>query len=666
MPTTPISLGQSVCTDFGQAAAKEWLETNSLGGYASSTIAGLNTRRYHGLLIAALEPPTSRVVLLSKVEERLLVDGHPHELSTNQYPGTLFPDGFLFQREFRLDPWPTWILACGDVVLEKSIFMVQGENTTVLSYRVLEGSRRELHLEIRPLVAFREHHNLAQANAVFSRELDSGSDWVSIAPYEGMPRLYLAHSGAEIARGAEWYYRFEYQQERDRGLGFHEDLYNPCCFRFRLRSGSASLIASTQRKDPAQVETMKMSERALRDQECQPPGGSDPFFGALLPAARQFVVQREPGKRTILAGYPWFSDWARDALIAFPGLILSTRRYQDARLILGTMAGDCDRGMLPNCFAPPGRQPFYNSVDSSLWLFNAVYAYVRHTDDYAFIRDNLYATLMDIIQWYIRGTRYNIKVDEDGLLTAGVPGLQLTWMDAKLGEQVVTPRMGKPVEVEALWYNALKVMEHLASRFGDGFHQEQCSLHAARAAASFNRFFWNPGAHCLYDCITDGVPDSSMRPNQILAVSLPFSMLSEAGMVQVVDAVTRELLTPFGLRSLSPADPRYHGTYSGNVKQRDEAYHQGTVWAWLMGPYISARLRSGGGTPQLRSELRGLLSSLQEHLLQAGVGSISEIFDGDAPHAPRGCIAQAWSVGELLRVLAEDLSTPESPKAPVR
>ncbi len=643
---------QSVCTDLSQSCQKEWLETNGLGGYASSTIAGMSTRRYHGLLVAALQPPSSRLLLLSKVEERLLVDGQPHELSTNQYPGTVYPEGFLLQREFRLDPWPKWLFAVEDVVLEKSVFMIHGENSTVLLYRILQGGHRDLHLELRPLIAYRDHSGLAQANNNINREVLKEDDGVSLRPYEGLPCLFLSHSSAEIFGGSGWYYRLEYQHERERGSGFHEDLFNPCCLRFQLETGNAALIASTQPHDARKVDELAAREAKRRAAVTSCSDCTDPFVRSLSIAADQFVVSKDAAMRTILAGYPWFSDWGRDAMISIPGLTLVTKRYEDARIILQTFADYCDQGMIPNYFDDRTGTPTYNSADATLWFFHAAREFVRHTNDYSFAR-RLYVKLTEILRWHLQGTRFNIKVDRDGLLSCGEPGI--TWMDVKLVDRAVTPRVGKPVEIQALWYNALRILEHFAEEFGDIRQRDDCSALAACATESFNRMFWNPQAECLFDCITEGTPDPSMRPNQILAVSLPFSMLSESRMSSVVNAVTRELLTSYGLRSLSPADPLYHGNYAGNAWQQDEAYHQGTVWPWLLGPYITARMRVSGGSPEACTELKALLSNLKDHLKDGGLGSISEVFDGDPPHAPGGCIAQAWSVAEILRVLIEVL-----------
>jgi predicted glycogen debranching enzyme len=390
----------------------------------------------------------------------------------------------------------------------------------------------------------------------------------------------------------------------------------------------------------------------------------DEFVRALVAAADQFVVARGT-RQTVLAGYHWFGDWGRDTMIALAGLTLVTGRFETARGILSEFARHTSRGMLPNRFPDDGgHAPDYNTVDATLWFFEAARAYLQYSDDAEFVRAELYDVLVDIIAWHVRGTRFQIHVDMDGLLSSGEEGAQLTWMDAKVGDWVVTPRHGKPVEIQALWYNALRVMENFAREFEDKAGEKLYGEMAAQAAESFNRSFWNEERGCLYDVIeadliNSGRRDASIRPNQILAVSLHYSMLSEERARRVVETVERELLTPYGLRSLSPHDPGYRGRYEGDPLSRDGAYHQGTVWAWLIGPYVSAYLKIFGETTQGRERAARLLEGFRQHLGEAGLGQISEIFDGDPPHTPRGCIAQAWSVAELLRVSIEELMNAE-------
>jgi len=649
-----MKFDQNVCTDLSQARRKEWLETNGIGGFASSTMAGMNTRRYHGLLVAATRPPVGRTVLLSKIEERLRVGDAIYDLSTNQYPGAIHPNGYGYLSEFRLDPMPTFVYRAGNVLLEKTVFMIQGENSTALRYRLLNNPETDVRLELLPLIAFRDYHSLTHANPSLNREVQTGPAWCAVRPYEGLPNLFLNHDGGAAQSGGDWYHNFEYEEERARGLDYHEDLYNPFALWFNLRERAACLIASTEVRDAGSFEKVREAEVRRRQDLVQGWEASDGFVRDLLLAADQFIVRRGEDRKTVIAGYPWFTDWGRDTMIALPGLALIPRRFDEAKRILCAFAEHCDRGMLPNRFPDAGEPPEYNTVDATLWFFQAIYALVTKTGDYAFVRQRLFDTLVDILRWHLSGTRYNIKADRDGLLRSGEPGVQLTWMDAKVGDWVVTPRRGKAVEIQALWYNALRILEHLAGKYQDLETEQLCADLASKACASFNGLFWNSQAGCLYDCIENGRPDAAIRPNQIFAVSLPFSMLPVERMKQVVETVTRDLLTPFGLRSLSPKDPGYRGFYGGDPRRRDGAYHQGTVWAWLMGPYVTARVRANGGTSEARREAAALLTGLRDHLKDAGLGTISEIFDGDPPHAPKGCIAQAWSVAEVLRCIVED------------
>jgi glycogen debranching enzyme len=604
-----IRFDQTICQNLAVANRREWLETNGLGGYASSTITGLNTRRYHGLLVAALHPPVGRMVLLSKLEETLVIDGRRYDLSANRYPGVVHPQGYLFLQEFRQDPWPVFVYEIEGLRIEKSVQMTQGENTTVIRYD-LRTPHPNCTLELRPLIAFRDYHATTRENPALDARYQTAANSVMLAPYPGLPPLYLVHSGAEIQTAGDWYRNFEYDAERERGLDYREDLFNPLVFVFDLaRDGQASIIASTQ----SQPTTAAAPSRT---------------------AAGQFIVRR--GERhSIIAGYHWFGDWGRDTMIALPGLTLATGQPEIAKSVLLEWAAHIDRGMLPNRFPDAGETPEYNSVDASLWFVEAVRALAAHTGDYDFVRANFSAALADIISSYERGTRYNIHADVDGLLYAGEPGQQLTWMDAKVGDWVVTPRHGKPVEVQALWYNALRTMQDLT---GDAHYREL----ADRVEAGFTPAFWNESARCLYDVVNGDSRDASLRPNQIFAVSLHYKLLPLEKARTVVETVAQHLLTPYGLRTLAPGDPHYRGRFAGDPASRDGAYHQGTVWPWLLRPFISAYRYVNGRDPD------SALDALRQYMRNEGVGQIPEVFDGDPPHRPGGCIAQAWSVAALL------------------
>jgi predicted glycogen debranching enzyme len=629
-----IRFDQNLCQDLQESLKREWLETNGLGGFASSSITGANTRRYHGLLIAATQPPAVRSLLLSKLEETLIVGGQRYDLSTNLYPGTIHPEGYRHLADFRLDPFPIFTFQiggqAGGVTIEKRVFMVQGENTVVVEY---ESDGPECQLELRPLIAFRGHHDLTHENSALNGNLNQSAGLFSMQPYPGLPELHVAHNARTLKRRGHWYFHFEYPIERERGLDFQEDLFCPCVLEFDLAPRkSAIVIASTAIHDTSELVSLRANEIGRRANG-----------GTLTAAAGQFIVRRGL-LHTVIAGYPWFADWSRDTMIALPGLTLANGRFDVARDILLAFAGCLDRGMLPNRFSDAAGPPEYNTVDATLWFFEAIRQYLEYSKDVEFVRTRLYEKLRDIIDWHVRGTRFSIHLDTDGLLTAGDATTQLTWMDACIGGRPVTSRNGKPVEIQALWYNALR----FAAGFGNDAAYDDL---AAKAAESFNRSFWNEGAGCLYDVIDGDRRDSSLRPNQVIALSLGYCAIPEARARRILAAVESALLTPFGLRTLAPSDPAYRGRYEGSVAERDSAYHQGTVWPWLLGPFITASLRFNGDTARQRAP--GLLDPLRAFALTRGTGHIPEIFDGDAPHEPRGCVSQAWSVAEILRACAK-------------
>lgn len=654
-----ISFDKGVCTDLQASLRREWLETNGLGGFACGTLSGANTRRYHGLLTAALNPPGGRMLLLSKLEETLVLGDRRIDLSTNEYAGAIHPEGYLLLTNFRLDPFPTWTFEVEGIHLEKSIFMPQGSNTVQVEYKLLQGPAAiEPVLEVRPLVAFRDYHSTTHENGALNPAIESAANSASFQPYPGLPRLYFAHDAIQLQQQGYWYKNFLYRVERERGLDFEEDLYNPFVLSWKLsKERGANVIASTVQRDIGQAAATRTAELQRRQRLVASSPVDDPLVSSLTIAASQYLVRRGEDW-TVIAGYPWFTDWGRDTMISLHGLTLCTGKTEIARSILCNYARHTDMGMLPNRFLDSGQEAEFNTVDATLWFFEAARAYVAVTNDYDFIRNELYEVLAQIIEFHIEGTRYNIQVAQDGLLNAGAPGAQLTWMDAKIGDWVVTPRSGKPVEIQALWYNALRIMEDLAARFSDDRQQKYSSL-AALTSETFNRTFWNQDAQCLYDVVNDGPPggppDRSIRPNQIFAVSLHHSMLSPERARAVLEKVEKELLTPVGLRTLNRSDGRYRATYEGNQYSRDSAYHQGTVWPWLLGPFVSAYVRVNGGTAQARTQAHDFLRGIEAHLSEAGLGQISEIFDGDVPHHPRGCFAQAWSVAEILRALCEDV-----------
>ncbi len=633
---------------------QEWLESNGLGGFASSTTIGMNTRRYHGLLTAATKPPAGRMSLLSKFEEVVTVNGRRYELSANQYPGVIHPRGDLLQKDFHHDPFPVFTYSVDGFEIIKTVFMVHNENTTVVEYELKGPANVEAILEIRPLIAFRDFHSTTHENGSIDGSLHSEPGIVKLTPYLGLSSLYLAHNAQRIEPTGDWYRNFEYTLEQERGLDFHEDLYNPLVSFFRLTSNSSAVvIASTVPRMSTDAPALRAAEKNRRESIQRNAPTKHPLVRDLVAAADQFVVSRGDLK-TIIAGYHWFGDWGRDTMISLPGLTLVTGRADVARDILRAFANSIDQGMLPNRFPDAGEEPEYNTADATLWFFEAIRSFLAYTGDTVFVRDELYPKLKDIIEWHQRGTRYGIRVDSDGLLLCGEPGVQLTWMDAKVGDWVVTPRYGKPVEIQALWFNALCVMRDLATKFDGETSSSYYSLMAQKAMQSFDAVFWNEQSNCLFDVVNDAGADASIRPNQIFTVSLPHSMVSLDKARKLLEVVQRELFTPMGLRTLSPTDPAYRGRYEGGVWERDSAYHQGTVWPWLMGPFITAFLKVNKSKSAVK-QAEKWLEGVQNYMREQGFGQLPEIADGDAPHQGRGCIAQAWSVAELLRTAVEDV-----------
>jgi len=633
--------------------SREWLVSNGIGGFASSTVVGCNTRRYHALLCAATAPPLGRMVLVNKADETLQIGGRIFELGCNQYPGAIHPAGYQFLHEFQIDPLPRWIYHVAGAKIQKTLWMPHGENRTVVRYDLLEGNG--VTLSVRPFVTGRDYHGTHRYNPDFQTQIECEAQHVRLAPYENCPPIVWSSDG-DFHPGGAWYYSFEYEIERERGLDFSEDAYCPGAWNWKLSSGQSAHFVIACKDSDLEVAAASRETELVRLQQLQPETDDEkvrPFIARLSLAADQFIARREDGLHTILAGYPWFSDWGRDTMIALPGLCLTTKRYDLARSILRAFAGAMSQGMIPNRFPDVGDTPDYNTVDATLWFFHAIAQYVETSGD-AGILDTLYEPLRDSIDWHLRGTRYGIGADEsDGMLRSGESGTQLTWMDAKVGDWVVTPRVGKPVEIQALWFNALKTMMHFAQMRGDNAAKELCGEWSRKIKANFANAFWNADEGALFDCIDGDFKDGAIRPNQIFAVSLPHRLLSADLEKRVVATVQRNLLTPYGLRSLSPRDSRYRGIYIGDQTARDGAYHQGTVWGWLIGPFLSAYLRVNRNSQAAQAQTLEWLQPLRAHLDEAGLGSISEIFDGDAPHTPRGCFAQAWSVAEPLRVLGE-------------
>ncbi len=648
-----MTFDKAECQNLKHALAKEWLETNGLGGFASSTIIGVNTRRQHGLLVAALNPPDERYVLLSKCEERVVAGDQEFHLCTNLYPGTVFPHGFNIQTEFRLRPWPTFCYADRDFEIEKSVLLIQRENTVVLGYRNLRA-HGTVELKVRPLFAFRESNALTHHNDAVNASVERGPGVIAAQPYANVPRLYFHANPDAIEARSEWYYQFTYPVEQERGLEFEEDLFTLFEMTFRIPGGqTAYIVVTTEKKDYVNAEVLVAGEQRRRKQFERE---TDPVRQALLIAGDSFIARRGADKLTLLAGYPWFTDWGRDTMIALPGLTLATERFDVALQVLRLFAQYCDQGLIPNVFPDGDKPPSYNSVDAALWFVVAAWRYWKSSGDTDGMRQ-LLPVMADIVRFYKDGTRFDIRADTDGLITAGSAGTQLTWMDVNVDGYIPTPRHGKPVEVNALWLNALLMLAEMQEKVSkDTIASVSLRELADQVAASFVKTFWNADTGCLFDVVQGSHSDASIRPNQIFAVSLPYSPLDKAQQRAVLDVVTRHLLTPYGLRTLSSKHEKYCGRYTGNRWQRDCAYHQGTVWPWLIGPYCDAYVKVYGLKRPQRKAIADFVRGLIEHLDDACLGQVSEIFEGDPPHHPVGGFAHACSAAELLRVHDEYLS----------
>ena len=634
--------------DFNFACSLEWLETNQLGGYASSTVSGAHTRRYHGLLVTSRHPPVERIVLLSKLDEVIITGKDRFELSANRYPGVVHPEGFKLLKSFHRDLFPEFVYQAADIVLRKTIAALSGENTTLVLYEVEAGS--PFTMELVPLCSARGFHNTTRANDSIYAGYVFDDGVFQTKNYEDSPELFISVPRAQFEPTQYWYHHFEFAMEQERGLDYQEDLFNHGKLTVSLKSGDRlGIIISTENPSGRDAFGLYQTEKHRRELLTKEYRWNKEIKRLVL-AADQFVVKRGHNGKTVIAGYPWFSDWGRDTMISIPGLCLAIGRVEDAKIILRTFAESVSEGMVPNRFPDYGEPPEFNTVDATLWFFLAVYKYYRHTSDKEFV-SALIPVLQDIMAWHYKGTRYRIHVDSDELLYSGQAGIQLTWMDAKAGDWVVTPRTGKAVEVNALWFNALSVMAALLSETGDLKQADDFRKRAFRASASFNRVFWNKSLGCLYDFVDGDYKNDDLRPNQIFALSLPFKLLPKDKAEKVFAILTRKLLTPRGLRSLSPDHKDYKPVYAGDPWHRDSAYHQGTVWSFLFGPYVDAWMNLSG--ERGRSDASRMLTVFFEHLDEAGVGTVSEIFDGAPPHYPRGCVAQAWGVAEVLRVALE-------------
>ena len=696
-----IQFGREICGNLPIAEQREWLVTNGIGGYACGTIAGLLSRHYHGLLVAALKPPLGRTLLFTKLDETINYGSHVFELHTNRWTdGGISPQGYRHIERFHLEgSIPVWTFACADVLLKKRIWMQQGANTTYVRYTVCRASQ-PLTVSLKALVNYRDHHSSTRAHD-WEMQIQQAEHGIQVTAYADAVPFYLLTDRAEASIEENWYIDYDLAIERYRGINPGDDHLHAATFQTTLEPGESLTIVASTVANPgldgqAALKARRTYEQGLVGQwytaDYLSTRNTPVWLEQLVLAADQFIVDRPLPQgeipspslqkggdevpvrskkreveekqavlgKTVIAGYPWFGDWGRDTMISLPGLAIATGRPEVARPILRTFARYLDQGMLPNLFPDAGETPEYNTVDAILWYFEAIRAYHAVTVDDNLLQE-LFPALAEVIAWHQQGTRYNIHLDpNDGLIYAGESGVQLTWMDAKIGHWVVTPRIGKPVEVNALWYNALTIMVKFAQHLGQP-HEEYMQL-AQQAASGFQRF-WNPALGYCYD-VLDGPNgnDASLRPNQIFAVSLPTveptvrtvrgaqtpPLLSQAQQRGVVDICAQTLLTSHGLRSLAPNHPQYQGQYGGDPYQRDSAYHQGPVWGWLLGPFVQAHFK----VYQNPAIALSFLEPSINHLQAACIGSLSEIFDGDAPNTPRGAFAQAWTVAEVFASVA--------------
>ena len=635
---------------------REWLEPDGLGGFASGTVNGIRTRRYHALLLTATTPPTGRMVLVNGFDAWLDVDGARHALTSQRYaPDVVHPDGASRLTAFTAEPWPTWTFDVAGLRVRQEIVVPHRQSAVLVSWRLLDetASPHAVRLVVRPFLSGRDYHATHHDNGACDALGAVDGDTVRWRLYAGIPGV-TSRANASYTPDALWYRNFLYLAERERGLDDREDLMSPGTLTFDLTAGEAIWLleadvrpglpdrpAAGGREISGVAHDLRQCERIRRTS----------FPTRLERAADGYLVRRGEGT-TVIAGYPWFTDWGRDTFIAMRGLCLAIGRFDEARAILLEWAGAVSLGMLPNRFADRGEAPELNAVDASLWFVVAVRdlidaAGAGRTVLQPAARDRLLAAVTEILEAYTAGTRYGIRLDADGLLACGEPGVQLTWMDAKVGDRVVTPRIGKPVEVQALWLASLAFASRWDARW---------QVHYLRGRINFGRRFWNPEGQYLYDVIdadhVEGRVDALFRPNQVFAVGgLGESLIDPIRTRAVLDAVERRLLTPLGLRSLGPGEPGYAGRYGGGPAERDAAYHQGTVWPWLLGGFVQAWLAERGDTAEARATARHkFVDPLLAHLEEAGLGHVSEIADGEPPFTPRGCPFQAWSVGELLRM----------------
>lgn len=678
MKLPSIRFGKETLSNFEESINREWVITNGLGGYASSTILGINTRKYHGLLVAALHPPGDRQVCLTKLDEEIIIGNNVYPLGANEFEDGVFPKGYIFLKEFSLSPFPKYVYTAEDVEVQKTIFMPHEKNALITIYRVKNRNDSGVNLRVFPLINWRHFHSVTdrwKTSLEFIQEEEDKQVGIQLGVSQSA--LTMRSTNACYSPTGKWIEKFYFRKEAGRGESYLDDSYQLGYFEINVKARDKKRFAiiavadnnvEIGRKILAEIPMNMYDLEALYEAEIRRAENLlikmvedhhevilEDWLKWIVLATDMFIVKSlSIDQKSVIAGYHWFESWGRDTFISLPGLMLVTRRFEDARKVFSLYADYFRSGLIPNYIPDSTSEPTYSTVDATLWFVNAVLQYLKYTADFSFVEDKLWKVLKMIVENHENGTLFNIKVDSDGLLQHGS---QLTWMDAAVDGEVITPRDGKAVEIQALWYNALKTLELLASKFGEKHEAVKYDQMAEKTRRSFIEKFWNSAKEYLFDVVKENSIDNSLRPNQIIAVSLDFNMLNNVQSKRIVDVVQKELLTPFGLRTLSRDDPNYVGVYAGDRKKRDRAYHNGTIWPWLLGPFTTAFLKvEGYNENKQKFAFKNFLKPLlTEHALKSRLGVINEIFDGDPPHLPRGCIAQAWSVAELLRSYIEDI-----------
>jgi predicted glycogen debranching enzyme len=659
-----IQFDEAICGNLKLALEKEWLETNSCGSYSSSTIINAHSRRYHGLLVASPDGASRRVVFLSKLEEQVIIGEHAYSLACNVYPETIYPTGFMYQKEFRLDPFPTFVYQLDEVTIEKKIILSYESNTVLVVYSIVSGAT-DVFLKVRPLVAFRPYHDLLKEDMSMHRGYTVRDRMIMYQAYDDLTPLYFSHDGLMIEGTALWYYNFMYAKEKERGFKDREDLFNPFEITYMLTKDKPVFCAVSLDATPiTNMYEIEHAEIVRRSESLHSGGGEkkgmmppekwDPGYRQLLSVTDAFLVKKDGVLSGIVAGFPWFQEQFRDTFIALPGLTLVQGRFDVARNILKRSIGFIQKGELPSYISEETSLPVYTSFETSLWFFYAVYKYIRYTNDFFFVVDELYDAMKQCIQYFFTNPSKHVYVDTDNLLVTVNEHARGAWKEDSREKSLVKSRVGKLVDVNALWFTAIKVLEYIAHASkseADFFRYHDLAL---RVRESFQESFWNEEKGYLYDCVKGSYREDAVRPYQILAISLPFELIEKKESQQVLECIERNLLTMVGLRTLSEKDSTYIGKYVGDWYSRDAAYHQGCVIPFFMGLYVDAYMKLNEANETSQDVCKVLLKALFHHAMNdGGLGYISEVFDGTFPHVARGAIAHATSVAEVVRVYHE-------------